>query len=81
MNTSAQTDHRALLHVVGHRKVRAVANEIGQYAEALYAVIADRKPRGVGWPREEWEALLEELDKSTMTVAEFLAAEHVRPKA
>jgi len=78
--TTAAVDNRALLASIGHRRVRNVAAEVSQYAEALYNVVAERKPIGEAWASDEWDALLEELDNSELTVQEFLVAEHTRAK-
>jgi len=82
MNAQQQgpTDKRALLASIGHRQVRNVVGEAGQYAEALFAVIRERKPITEAWHYYEWLALLAELDKSELTVHEFLVAEHARAK-
>jgi hypothetical protein len=74
------TDHRALLASIGSRRVRNVAAEVSPFAEALFNVVAERKPRGESWHSDEWAALLDELDTSTLTVSEFLAAEHAKGK-
>lgn len=71
-------DNRALLAAIGHRRVRNVAAESGQYAEALFAVVLERKARGESWDESEWNAVLVELDASALTIAEFLQAEHDR---
>jgi len=70
-------DHRALLHTVGHRLVRAVAGEDTPYANALFAIVRQRNRE---WQSEEWEVVLAELDASALTVSEFLEAEHARAK-
>lgn len=72
---TAPTDNRALLYSVGHRLVRAVAAESTRYSEALYAVVGQRQR---DWKPEEWEAALGELDTSTLTISQFLEAEHAK---
>lgn len=78
---AAPVDNRALLAQIGHRLVRKVAAEVGPHAEALFAVVCERKPIGVSWHESEWNELLEELDNSDLTIAEFLAREHARSRA
>jgi hypothetical protein len=77
---TSPTDHRALLASIGSRRVRNVAAEVSPFAEALFHVVAERKPRGESWHSDEWAALLDELHTSDMTVGQFLAAEHARGK-
>jgi len=74
------TDNRALLSSIGHRRVRVVAAEIGQFADALLAVVLERKPAGEPWGSQEWADVLDELDTSELSIAEFLQAEHTRAK-
>lgn len=74
-------DNRALLHTIGRRKVSAVANEVSDFAQALLNVVAERKPLNVGWTEGEWELVLQELDASDLTIAEFLQREYSRPKS
>ena len=80
MNTShsaGPVDHRALLSTIRGRLVRAVANEDTPYARALFEVLAQRSR---SWTHDEWQAAMRELDESRETVAEFLDAEHARPR-
>jgi hypothetical protein len=71
-------DNRALLASIGHRRVRIVAGEVSRYAEALYAIVCERRPIGEGWTEGDWQLVLDELDTCDLTVREFLAAEHAR---
>ena len=74
------SDNRALLHTIGRRKVSAVANEVSDFAQALFNVVAERRPRNEPWTEGDWQLVLDELDASDMTVSQFLAAEHARRK-
>jgi hypothetical protein len=76
--TPGLTDNRALLASIGSRRVRYVAGEISPFAAALLAVLLERKPREERWTDPEWQAAVEELETSDLTVAQFLAAEHAR---
>ena len=72
---TSTTDHRALLHTIRGRLVRAVANEVSPYADALFGVVLERQRR---WLDGEWSAVLVELDKSQLTIQEFLHQESAR---
>ncbi|HLF12076.1 MAG TPA: hypothetical protein VJA26_12755 [Gammaproteobacteria bacterium] len=69
------TDNRALLHTIGHRRVRAVATEDSPYAVALFEIV---KQRSRSWTTEQWDEALKELDASTQTIEAFLNSEHAR---
>jgi hypothetical protein len=71
-------DNRALLATIPNRLVRAVAAEVSPYAEALYGVVLERKPAREPWGKDEWQAVLDELDTSILTIGDFLEAEHER---
>lgn len=78
---TAPVDNRALLHTIGHRKVSAVADEVSDFSQALFNVVAERRPRNVAWTEGDWQAVLDELDASDLTIVEFLASEHARAKS
>lgn len=65
---------REQLAEVGHRLVRRVAHAEDGHADALFDVLAERKPDGQ-WEQSEWLAALAELDASNLTVREWLALE------
>lgn len=72
MNATAIRDNRALLSTVGHRLVHVVAAENSAYGDALLAVVSERQR---GWGKAEWEAALDELFRSPLTVSAWLAKE------
>jgi len=73
-------DNRALLATISQRLVRTVAGESSRYAAALFGVVLKRKPPGESWTPTEWASVLDELDTSTLTIGQFLEAEHARPR-
>lgn len=79
--TAKVVDQRALLATISNRLVRAVAAETSPYAAALYGVVLERKPAREPWHDDEWKAVLDELDNSSETIGQFLAAEHARQSA
>jgi hypothetical protein len=76
--TLGPVDNRALLSAVGHRLIRKVLDDVGPHAEALFAIICERKPIGEPWDSKEWAATIEEIEASELTVAEWLSDEHAR---
>jgi hypothetical protein len=77
MNATAPrfVGNRDRLAQIAHRKVRIVASESNEFAEALFAILRERFPS----PRidyREWEAALAELDASDLTIGEFLELEN-----
>ncbi len=72
---SQHTDKRALLAQIGQRWVREVARETSPYAGALFGVAYERQR---SWSSESWAAVVAELDRSTLTIAEWLTAEAAR---
>ena len=68
-------DNRALLASIGERRVRKLVGENTPYGAALLAIAFERKPR---WTDAEWAAVVDELETSDLTVAQFLALEHAR---
>lgn len=75
---SGPTDSRALLASIGRRMVRNVAAGDDQFAEALFAIVLERKR---SWEHGEWEATVKELDESQQTVSEWLSAERARERS
>lgn len=64
-----------ILDRYAERKIRRIVNQDNEASEALFSLIYRRRD---DWDLELWEAALAEIDRSDLTVREFIPLENYR---